>query len=293
MSHLSIDIGGTKIKSGLVQQNIVTEKNNFPTPQSLEEFSELLETIINSYSESHSFKKIAFSVPGSVNESGTVFFGGALPYLNEVNLGQLIGNFDLTEDYQVSVENDAKAATLGEMTWGHLQNVSNGAAIILGTGVGVGLCINGQLYKGSHYQAGEVSFMIRDRRITGPDSFVGVGLSAVALIQKLSETLQVANDGPIVFQTLTDSDNQMAQDLFLGYCHEVAVLCFDIQCLLDIDKIVIGGGISQQSTLIETIQSCYQRLLKAAPIIEQTLRPINIEAAKFQADANLIGAVKG
>ncbi len=117
MSHLSIDIGGTKIKSGLVQQNIVTEKNNFPTPQSLEEFSELLETIINSYSESHSFK-IAFSVPGSVNESGTVFFGGALPYLNEVNLGQLIGNFDLTEDYQVSVENDAKAATLGEMTWG-------------------------------------------------------------------------------------------------------------------------------------------------------------------------------
>ncbi len=66
---------------------------------------------------------------------------------------------------------------------GHLQNVSNGAAIILGTGVGVGLCINGQLYKGSHYQAGEVSFMIRDRRITGPNSFVGVGLSAVALIQ--------------------------------------------------------------------------------------------------------------
>ncbi|WP_242509402.1 hypothetical protein, partial [Staphylococcus aureus] len=72
---------------------------------------------------------------------------------------------------------------------------------------------------------------------TGPDSFVGIGLSAVALIQKLSETLQVANDGPIVFQTLTDSDNQMAQDLFLDYCHEVAVLCFDIQCLLDIDKI--------------------------------------------------------
>ena len=91
------------------------------------------------------------------------------------------------------------------MTWGHLQNVSNGAAIILGTGVGVGLCINGQLYKGSHYQAGEVSFMIR-RPAHYRSKFICwrwiVGGSADP---KLSETLQVANDGPIVFQTLTDS----------------------------------------------------------------------------------------
>lgn len=293
MSHLSIDIGGTKIKSGLVQQAVVTDKNNFPTPQSLEEFAELLKRIIHSYSKRHSFTTIAFSVPGSVNESGTVFFGGALPYLNEVNLADLVRELKFSTNYHVSAENDAKAATLGEMTWGHLQNVSNGAAIILGTGVGVGLCINGQLYKGSHYQAGEVSFMIRDRQITGPDSFVGVGLSAVALIQTLAETLQVTNDGPLVFQALADSDNQTAQELFLRYCQEVAVLCFDIQCLLDIDKIVMGGGISQQPKLIETIQGYYQRLLKAAPIIEQTLRPITIEAAKFQADANLIGAVKG
>jgi predicted NBD/HSP70 family sugar kinase len=293
MVHLGIDIGGTKIKTGFVQEAIVTEKQNFPTPQSLTEFGELLQTIIRNYSQIQSFTNIAFSVPGSVNESGTVFFGGALPYLNEVNLGELVNQMNLSESYQVSVENDAKAATLGEMSFGHLQQVTNGAAIILGTGVGVGLCINGELYKGSHFQAGEVSFMIRDRSITSPESFVGVGLSAVALINKLAEHLQVSNDGPTVFQALAETDNQEANELFLRYCKEVAVLCFNIQCLMDIDKVVIGGGISQQPKLIATIQRCYQGLLKAAPIIEQTLQPIQIEAAKFQADANLIGAVKG
>lgn len=291
MATLSIDIGGTRIKTGMVEQALVTEKKDFPTPQSLAEFSELLKHIVTTYRKSQTFTQIAFSVPGSVNEANTVFFGGAVPYLNEVNLGELISQ-QLKEPFVVTAENDAKAATLGELTLGNLQQVTNGAAIILGTGVGVGLCLNGQLYKGRHYQAGEVSFMIRDRSIVGADSFVGVGLSAVALIEKLAACLQVENEGRTVFEALTKQENQEAHTLFLNYCQEVAVLCFNIQCLLDLEKLVIGGGISQQPRLIATIQQCYKDLFQAAPIIQQTLQPMTIEAAKFQADANLIGAVK-
>jgi predicted NBD/HSP70 family sugar kinase len=291
MATLGIDIGGTKIKTGMVQQALVIEKKDFPTPKSLAAFSDLLKDIITTYRKSQPFTHIAFSVPGSVDEANTVFFGGAVPYLNEVNLGELISQ-QLEEPFVVTVENDAKAATLGELTLGNLQEVTNGAAIILGTGVGVGLCLNGQLYKGSHYQAGEVSFMIRDRAIAGADSFVGVGLSAVAFIEKLAACLQVENDGRVVFEALAEQENQEATALFLNYCKEVAVLCFNIQCLLDLDKLVIGGGISQQPRLIATIRQCYEGLFQAAPIIQQTLQPMTITAAKFQADANLIGAVK-
>jgi predicted NBD/HSP70 family sugar kinase len=69
-------------------------------------------------------------------------------------------------------------------------------------------------------------------------------------------------------------------------------LCFDLQCLLALEKIVIGGGISRQPRLIEAIASSYQAIFKTAPIIEKTLQPVAIQAAYFQADANLIGAAK-
>ncbi|MEE1498603.1 MAG: ROK family protein, partial [Enterococcus hirae] len=81
-----------------------------------------------------------------------------------------------------------------------------------------------------------------------------------------------------------------AKALFHDYCKQVAFLCFNVQTLLDVEKIVIGGGISQQEYLVQTIQQAYRELFTVAPIIKKTLQPMTIEAAKFQADANLIGA---
>ncbi|WP_163654861.1 ROK family protein [Listeria sp. PSOL-1] len=286
MAILGIDIGGTMIKVGFVHQEQISQKKSFLTPKTFEEFQQLLSQIVVEYAGIHPIDKVAFSVPGSVNESGTVFFGGAVPYLNEVSLADLLK----LQKVKVVVENDAKAATLGEMTYGHLKDVKQGAAIILGTGVGVGICMDGKLYKGNHFQAGEVSFMIRDRVITGMDSFVGVGLSAVQLVKKLAEHLSAENDGKRVFEELAMAENAQAQEVLLNYCKEVATLCFNIQSLLDIEKIVIGGGISQQACLIQTIQTVYQGLFRVAPIIQKTLQPVTIEAAKFKADANLIGA---
>ncbi|MBF8808133.1 MAG: ROK family protein [Enterococcus lacertideformus] len=287
MTTLGIDIGGTMIKTALVHQTKISYKNRFPTPKKKEEFHQSLSEIIQYYKQIQPIQKIAFSVPGSVNESGTVFFGGAVPYLDQIQLKSFLklGNMEIT------VENDAKAATACEIHYGNLKNVHHGAAIILGTGVGMGLCIDGQLYKGGHYQAGEISFMIRDRQISGQDSFVGMGLSSVLLIKKLAELLNVENDGEKVFSMLESSENSVAKELFFCYCKEIAILCFNIQTLLDIEKIVIGGGISQQKYLIKTVQQAYQALFEVAPIIKKTLQPMTIEAAKFQADANLIGAV--
>lgn len=286
MSVLGIDIGGTMIKTALIHQTGISYKKRFPTPKKKEEFQQLIIEIIDKYKQIQSIRKIAFSVPGSVDKSGTVFFGGAVPYLDQIDLKSCLK----LENVEITVENDAKAATACEMKYGNLKDVPNGAAIILGTGVGMGICINGQLYKRTHYQAGEISFLIRDRQMTGADSFVGMGLSAVFLINKLAKLLIVENDGEIVFLTLKNSENEAAKELFNRYCKDVAVLCFNLQTILDVEKIVIGGGISQQHYLIQTIQKAYQSLFEIAPIIKKTLKPMTIEAAKFQADANLIGA---
>lgn len=293
MNVLGIDIGGTKVKTGFVSNAIVSEKAVFSTPKSLEDFSDWLKDTLVSYEKKEAFQHVAFSVPGSVNESGTVFYGGAVPYLNEVNLPSFVASLGLEKSLEVIVENDAKAATIGELAYGHLKGITNGAAVILGTGVGVGLCINGQLYKGSRYQSGEVSFMIRDRVLQDKESFVGVGLSSVGFIKKMADILEVEDNGRLVFRALQKVDkDHPAYQLFQQYCYEAAVLCFNIQCLLDTEKIVIGGGISQQPLLLEMIRTGYKKIIETAPIIAQTIQPMEIDLAAFQADANLIGAAK-
>ncbi len=290
---LGIDIGGTRIKTGFIDNEKILNKNNLPTPQSFDEFYEKIKEIIQYYLYINSFTKIAFSVPGSVDESGTVLYGGAVSYLDGVNLKELINSCGVKNDWEVSVENDAKAATLGEMAFGNLSQVKNGAALIFGTGVGMGICLNGQLYKGSHNQSGEISFWIRERAIYNSDTFLGIGLSAVKLITLLAECLGSENDGPTVFKVLQETKNKKAEQLFSSYCEEVAIVCFNLQTILDLDRIVIGGGISQQALFISKIQEAYQKLFMTAPVIQETLQPILIEATKFKADANLIGAAEG
>jgi len=63
--------------------------------------------------------------------------------------------------------------------------------------------------------------------------------------------------------------------------------------LLDLEKIVLGGGISQQATVIERTRQSYETLRSVSPITRQTIPHITIEAAKYQSDANLIGIAKG
>ena len=59
-------------------------------------------------------------------------------------------------DVNVTIENDGKCAALAELWCGELSNVENGAVVVLGTGIGGGIIINGKLHKGSHFSAGEV-----------------------------------------------------------------------------------------------------------------------------------------
>ncbi|MBM6614927.1 ROK family protein [Desemzia sp. RIT804] len=291
MNVISIDIGGTYIKSAIVSQCDIKAKQIRPTPtKDRLELLHVIDTIIEEYQALEVISCIGFSVPGSVDESGTVSFGGAVESLNGLSLKRYI-----SEKYQVTVkvENDAKAATIGEFSKGNLKGVNNGVAIILGTGVGVGLLLDGKIRKGPHFQAGEVSFLIQDKKITGPESFVGLNLSAVRLVHRLSEELSVEADGKLVFEIFKQTDQSLTKEIFKDYCTGIAVLCFNLQCLLDIEKIVIGGGISQQTILIKGIKDAYQEIFLASTLIEKTIAQVTIDIAKFQADANLIGAVEG
>ena len=155
-NYLSIDIGGTKIKSAVIDRsgNILT-RGRMDTPKNLTEFLTGIETIVEDVHGS--IRGIAVSTPGKVNpETGTISFGGALPFLDGVSLKQLLAKYQVP----LAVTNDGKAAALAEWWLGNLKGIQNGAAITLGTGLGGGVIVEGKLIQGAHFQAGELSFLL-------------------------------------------------------------------------------------------------------------------------------------
>ena len=64
-----------------------------------------------------------------------------------------------------------------------------------------------------------------------------------------------------------------------------------MQAILDLEKVVIGGGISAQDSLIQEISQQYKRLRQQEPLLNQTMTPLQIDACAFRNSANLLGAL--
>ncbi|MCI1922355.1 MAG: ROK family protein [Liquorilactobacillus nagelii] len=291
-NYLSIDIGGTNLKYGLIDHSgNLLFKRQVTTPNEKTVFLAELRKIILAY-RSKIFG-VAISVPGQVDsQTGIVYHGGSLPFLDRLNFQQLIqSEFG---ELPVGVENDGKAGALAELWLGVLQDHPNSAAIILGTGVGGGIILNNQLLPGSHFQAGELSFMVNNYQAAGYDKLVGMSCSAVEMIEKIATELNLPDkkDGLAVFEKLSQQ-NSIAWKTFRAYCQRLAYLILNVQSVVDLTTYAIGGGISSQSLLVKTINEEYDKMLLELPLVKETLTRPQIKKAKFENSANLYGALYG
>lgn len=294
---LAIDIGGTFIKFGLVDNDFrISNQSKVPTPSSLDNFWITLESIISSFK--NGISGIAIACPGEINSKrGFVFKGGLIPYLTAIPLGTRLSK---TFQLPVKVINDADAAALAEARYGSLQDLDCGAALVLGTGVGLGLVSQGELLSPL-----SVTLYLRS---PSPQSKSQTALpfqwtlfkqalislvdnkgSAVGFVHEASQLLGLdQDDGPAVFSAIEGNQSEDLNLLFKDYCHEIAVLVLNLQSFFRLEKVVIGGGISRQGTLIEGISDAYEELFKDKP--ELGFEPITIQACHFHNDNNLLGA---
>ncbi|MBP2058643.1 putative NBD/HSP70 family sugar kinase [Lactobacillus colini] len=285
-NYLGIDIGGTNIKYALLDRaGNILEQDKVKTAQNKEDFLNEIDKIVDKY---HSqIKGIAFCAPGRIVDS-TIYLGGALPFIDGINLGKRYQDLDIP----VAGINDGKASVLAENWLGNLKDLDNCGALTLGTGVGGGLIVNGKLVAGEHAQAGEISFMRVDPNQDDFNGYAGTIGSAVGMISRVNQAVgnQDLQDGLAAFKAI-ESGNQKAQDIFKNYCQNIAGIIFNIQSVIDLEKIAIGGGISAQPIVIEEINNQYQKLIHSHELITKTLIPVKIVAAKFKNDANIYGAL--
>lgn len=285
----AIDIGGTDIKYGVVTpENDVISAGRIPTPyETPEHLVTLLVRLVSQCPEQVS--GIAVSLPGSpCGEAGIVQRGGALKYLRGFPLGQALHE---ASGLPVTLENDGRCAALGEYCAGALQNTHCGIMLVIGTSLGGGILLDGEILDGFQSFAGRFSHLltkdsagnlVRAGDLIGKEGLRRAVVSTCGLPEKTPLT------GFEIFARINSGDSA-AQKGLDNFCRPIALLVSNLQVILDPDQIVLGGGISAQPALLESVQRQLSGLSEGSPIP----RPVsNIVLSQLGNRANLIGAAE-
>lgn len=281
---LALDIGGTFVKYAYMNEaGDVLNQGKYPTEtKNLDVFLERLDAIIPEHLEG-----IAISSSGVIDsDAGIVRVVTLLPCLNGVGLKDLLEN---RYHVQASVENDAKCAALAEVWKGSLVGQKAALMMVLGSGIGGAIIIDGKIYKGLRSKAGELGSMLCNfNDEDGSAVSFGRQCSAVWLNRDISKAMNLeSEDGEVVFEYINQK-HPLAYPIFKKYCYQVAQIIYNADYILDLDCIAIGGGISSQPILLETIQEAFKDLRNR---YREDDHDPHIVVCQFKNDANLIGAM--
>lgn len=289
--YLTIDVGGTAIKYALMDEEAnIQEKGEEPTPmEGLEVYLDTLEKIYRKYDGQ--VEAVCMSAPGRIDaQKGYFYTGGALTYIHEINLAEALKD---RIPVPFTAENDAKAAALAELWKGSMKGVTNGTVVVLGTGIGGALIINGALYRGSTFAAGEYSCMGVDLvKPYGEGLNWALTASTTGLIAAYARHANADPkelNGRIIFDKVNAGD-PVALETLNEFCLYVYNGIISLQTVIDVERVAIGGGISKQPVLIETIRKVAKEQYEKLPGYYPMSLP-EIVPCTFGNDANMIGAL--
>ena len=277
MNRIGIDLGGTKIEGILTDENykIITRKR-IPTNQD-EGYNSILESIKNLILElvQESNEKVSVGVctPGALS------LGTGL--IKNSNTQCLIGK-DFQNDlknilhYNVSIENDANCFALAEAKLGAGKNSNLVFGVIMGTGVGGGIIIDGKIHHGRTNIAGEWGHHCLHPEgnicYCGNKGCVETYISGPALEKKWSQLTSQNQSLPEIIKNL---DNPNFLNWKKSFLDDFGLSLANVIDILDPDVVVLGGGVSNIDFLYsEGKNSIYEKVFSDivdTPIVKNQL----------------------
>ena len=288
--YLVLDIGGSHIKYGLMTLDKIIEKGEVPTP--LDTSDHLIETLIQLIKRyENQIKGIALSVPGRIDTvKGIMHTGGYLTTLKDFPIVEILNK---QCPLKISIENDGKCAALAELWKGSLVGIQHGLVIVLGTGIGGGIIVDGKLLRGARYAAGELSWLpISLSQMTSEVPFIWAhlcGTMGLTEVYEREKNLPHRSMNGRDFFELANAQDPIALKVLTQFSQRFANGVLGIQAILDTQVIAIGGGISAQPLLIESLRKAVDELYglySGMPISKP-----EIVRCAFANDSNLYGAL--
>ncbi len=155
---IGVDVGGTKISAGLIQNGVILQTQTLPTPQNGEQKA-VVDTIVHLVNMlwQDEVAGIGIGVPGLVDtKKGIVHDVMNIPSFKSVSLqAELSAHFDKP----IAINNDANCFALGTKNFGNGKEFNNLVALTLGTGLGGGIVVRGKLHEGLGCGAGEFGYI--------------------------------------------------------------------------------------------------------------------------------------
>ena len=308
--NLCLDIGGTKVL-GVVfnsKKEIVyrLKKKTKAGGSSSENVEELIISVVRELINASGIKKsdlhaIAAGAPGVINqETGVVLFSPNLPWRNYNIRKPIEAEFGCP----FYIGNDVNVGVLGEYKYGAAKGYKNIVGLFVGTGMGGGLILNGELYTGNKFKAAEYGHMILDPE--GPLCNCGQrgcleafsskqGMSSYIRTQvargRKSSMAEYVTDGVFKSKALKNSlaeGDEVAVEAVNRACHYLAVATGNLVNTFSPDVVVYGGGVIEavgdyfmQKILAEVDRYCM-------PSIRET---VDFKKAALGDDSILYGAL--
>ncbi len=300
---IGIDIGGTFIKGAVVDnEGIVLEKIIIPTyakddVQSI--FNNILKSIKLLLKNRNNISGIGIGIPGNFDKHcGTIEGCYNIPSLVGFPIIQKIKEHF---KHSIFIDNDATNAVKGEFLFGAGRKTDSLVMYTLGTGIGGGIILNNRVFHGITNQAGEVGHMILYpngmlctcgaygcfEAYASTNAMISYAKQAVK--RNLQTRLRNRNiddiDGKVICQ-LAEENDLVCIDIINRISSYIAIASTSIINFLNISLIVIGGGISQGSTLL--FKAIYDNMYNL--VLPRLRDSFAVVKAELGNDAGMVGS---
>lgn len=311
MYFLGIDLGGTNIAAGIVDENYnIVLKGSTPTlvnrdPELIvKDMAKLCLSLLEKAGiDISEIAHVGIAAPGSINpETGVIEYSNNIPLLNFPVSDILRKHLPVKKVY---LENDANAAALGEAVAGAAKGKNISVMVTLGTGVGGGVVINGHIYSGFNYAGAELGHTVIEyngRQCTcGRKGCFEAYSSATALVnltkEKLLETKDTVmwnmcdNDinkvnARIAFSAMKEGD-KAGKEVVDTYISHLACGITNLINIFQPEVLLIGGGVCNEKEyllrpLLEIVNK--EQYTRNQPVKTE------IKIAELGNDAGIVGA---
>ena len=284
MKILAFDIGGTEIKYAFCDENFnLTEKKSIPT-NAHEGGKRIIERVLEIIKSCNGIDRIGISTAGQVNsiKGEIVYATDSIPGYTGTKIKEII---ESETGIPTAVENDVNSAAIGEAIFGAAKGCESFVCLTYGTGIGGAVFLNGKLFTGSSFSAGEFGHMITHPGgkpcTCGGQGCYEAYASAKALTEEVSKKLGREMNGREVFAGF---DNHEIKSVIDEWIDEIVIGLKNLVYIFNPALIIAGGGIMNEKYITVEINKRLQAQLM------KSFCGVKVEKALMGNDANKLGA---